>query len=152
MSAQWRLTAASPDQHKIHYSRCLAPHFPDDFLILVEPTREGVSITLHLTWKVHPMGESRKEALRLGFDGSGRLEFHGATVSSDRGLAPERDRGDALGLTAPAGGALTDGRIGTNIRHTLTALLRQSIYSRLAGYGDINDADRLAVDPVNWPI
>src|ERR1035437_1046966 len=128
MSAQWRLTAASPDQHKIHYSRCLAPHFPDDFLILVEPTREGVSITLHLTWKAHPMGESRKEALRLGFDGSIRLEFHGATVSSNGGLLVYRDVDDALGLTAPAGAALTDGRTGTNIRHSQTALLRQSIY------------------------
>ena len=26
-------------------------------------------------------------------------------------------------------------------------LLRQSIYSRLAGYEDVNDAQRLAVDP-----
>jgi hypothetical protein len=94
------------------------------------------------------MGESHKEALRLGFDGSVRLEFHGATISSDGGLLPYRDLDDALGLTAPAGAALTDGRTGTNIRHTLTALLRQSIYSRLAGYDDINDADRLAVDPV----
>src|ERR1035437_8239004 len=147
MSAQWRLTAASPDQHKIHYSRCLAPHFPDDFLILVEPTREGVSITLHLTWKAHPMGESRKEALRLGFDGSIRLEFHGATVSSNGGLLVYRDVDDALGLTARAGAALTDRRTGTYVRHTLTALLRQSIYSRLAGYDDLNDAKRLAVDP-----
>jgi hypothetical protein len=55
------------------------------------------------------MGESRKEALRLGFDGAVRLEFHGATVSSDGGLLPYRDLDDALGLTAPAGGALTDG-------------------------------------------
>jgi len=53
-----------------------------------------------------------------------------------------------LELTAPAGAALTDGRTGTNIRHSLTALLRQSIYGRLAGYDDLNDADRLAVDPV----
>ena len=93
------------------------------------------------------MGESRKEALRLGFDGSIRLEFHGATVSSNGGLLVYRDVDDALGLTARAGAALTDGRTGTNIRHTLTALLRQSIYSRLAGYDDLNDAKRLAVDP-----
>ena len=93
------------------------------------------------------MGESRKEALRLGFDGSIRLEFHGATVSSNGGLLVYRDVDDALGLTARAGAGLTDGRTGTNIRHTLTALLRQSIYSRLAGYDDLNDAKRLAVDP-----
>ena len=93
------------------------------------------------------MGESRKDALRLGFDGSLRLEFHGATVSSDGGLLVYRDVDDALGLTAPAGAALTDRRTGSNIRHTLTALLRQSIYSRLAGYDDLNDAERLAVDP-----
>ena len=94
------------------------------------------------------MGEARKDAFKLGFDGSIRLEFHGATLSSEGGLLAYRDLDDALGLTAPAGAALADGRTGTNIRHSLTALLRQSIYSRLAGYDDLNDADRLAVDPV----
>jgi hypothetical protein len=94
------------------------------------------------------MGEARKDALKVGFDGSIRLEFHGATVSSDGGLLVYRDVDDSLGLTEPAGAALTDRRTGTNIRHTLTALLRQSIYSRLAGYDDLNDAERLAVDPV----
>lgn len=93
------------------------------------------------------MGEVRKDALTVGFARSIRLEFHGASVSSDGGLLVYRDVDDALGLTAPAGAALTDRRTGTNIRHTLTALLRQSIYSRLAGYEDLNDAERLAVDP-----
>ena len=94
------------------------------------------------------MGESRKEALKLGFDGSVRLEFRGATVSSDTGLLAYRDVDDVFALTATAGAAQKDCRTGTNIRHSLTALLRQSIYSRLAGYDDLNDADRLAVDPV----
>jgi len=96
------------------------------------------------------MGESRKKALKLGFDGSVRLEFRGATVSSDTGLLAYRDVDDVFALTATAGAALKDCRTGTNIRHSLTALLRQSIYSRsrLAGYDDLNDADRLAVDPV----
>jgi len=94
------------------------------------------------------MGEARKEALTLGFDGSVRLEFRGATISSDTGLLVYRDVDDAFALTASTGAALKDSRTGTNIRHSLTALLRQSIYSRLAGYDDVNDADRLAVDPV----
>ena len=94
------------------------------------------------------MGDARKEALKVGFDGSVRLEFHGAKVSSDGGLLAYRDLDNALALTAQAGAALTDWRTGANIRHSLTALLRQSIYSRLAGYDDLNDADRLSVDPV----
>ena len=42
---------------------------------------------------------------------------------------------------------LKEGRTGKNILHKLISLLRQSIYSRLAGYDDTNDADRLSQDP-----
>jgi len=52
-----------------------------------------------------------------------------------------------LGLTDIAEDCLQESRTGRNIRHHLVPLLRQSIFSRLAGYNDINDADRLAQDP-----
>ncbi len=94
------------------------------------------------------MGEARKEALKLSFDGSVRLVFHGATVGSDGGLLVYRNLDDVLALTSLAGAMLSDWRRGTNIRHSMTALLRQSIYSRLAGYDDLNDTDHLCVDPV----
>ena len=54
---------------------------------------------------------------------------------------------DALGLTAVAASALAEGRRGKNIRHRLLGLLRQAVYGRLAGYEDVNDAERLARDP-----
>ena len=47
-----------------------------------------------------------------------------------------------------AGDALSEVRRGKNTRHLLTGLLRQSVYGRLAGYEDVNDAERLAFDPV----
>jgi len=94
------------------------------------------------------MGEARKDALRVGFDRAIKLEFHGARVSSDAGLFPYRDLDDAAQLTESAATDLFDFRTGSNISHSMTALLRQSIYSRLAGYEDVNDAERLSVDPV----
>jgi hypothetical protein len=93
------------------------------------------------------MGEARKDALRLEFDRRVKLEFHGTKVTSDAGLLAYRELDEALGLTSAIDSELRDIRTGKNTQHGLTALLRQSIYSRLAGYDDTNDAERLALDP-----
>jgi hypothetical protein len=93
------------------------------------------------------MGDGDKTPLKLNFDSKVRLEFRGATITSDAGLLACRELDDALSLTDSAGDFLRDGRTGKNIRHKLIPLLRQSIYSRLAGYDDTNDADRLSQDP-----
>src|SRR3954447_26551410 len=87
------------------------------------------------------------EALRVAFDRRVKLEFHGARITSDGGLLAYRELDDALGLTATGVSALTEGRRGKNVRHRLLALLRQAVYGRLAGYEDVNDAARLALDP-----
>ena len=71
-----------------------------------------------------------------------RLELHGATITSDAGLLAFRELDDALDLTPIASDYLQESRTGRNIRHHLVPLLRQSIYSRLAGYDDTNDAER----------
>ena len=93
------------------------------------------------------MGDGEKAPLRLQFNPKIRLEFHGSTITSDAGLLAFREFDDALGLTEIAEDYLQDRRTGRNILHHLVPLLRQSIFSRLAGYDDTNDADRLAYDP-----
>jgi hypothetical protein len=93
------------------------------------------------------VGEAEKPPLRLHFNPKVRLEFHGSTITSDAGLLPLRELDEALALTSMASGHLQESRTGRNIQHHLIPLLRQSIYSRLAGYDDTNDADRLAQDP-----
>lgn len=54
---------------------------------------------------------------------------------------------EAQGFTEMGADLLTDSCQGCNKQHLLVPLLRQSIYSRLAGYEDVNDAERLTVDP-----
>jgi hypothetical protein len=93
------------------------------------------------------MGEARKEALRVDFDSQIKLEFHGAAITSDAGLVAYRELDEALSLTEMADEVLRDSRHGKNTQHELVGLLRQSVYSRLAGYEDTNDAERLAADP-----
>ena len=86
--------------------------------------------------------------MKLGFDGRIKLEFHGAKVSSNGGLLAYRDLDHALGLFNSVPKVFIDKRTGRNIQHAMSTLLRQSIYSRLAGYEDVNDAELLSVDPV----
>src|ERR671916_1284615 len=101
----------------------------------------------------HPAGEAPEAHLRLGLDHRLKLEFHSSRVTSDAGLLAFRELDDALGLTELAGQALADTRPGRNGRHTLTAQIRQAIFGRLAGYEDVNDADRLAHDPaMRWVV
>jgi hypothetical protein len=96
-------------------------------------------------------GEAHEAALRVAFDHRLKLEFHGSRVTSDAGLLAFRELDNALGLTELAGEALTDTRTGQNSRHTPIAQLRQAVFGRLAGYEDVNDADRLAHNPaLRW--
>src|SRR5271167_2360354 len=100
------------------------------------------------------MGDSQNDPLRVEFDRKIKLEFHGSTVTSDAGLLAYRELDDALQLTSTAATGLHDSRTGQNTQHSLLALLRQSIYSRLAGYEDVNDAERLCLDPAlrSWSV
>jgi len=49
------------------------------------------------------------------------------------------------------GEKLADARTGKNGRHALVGMLRQAVFGRLAGYEDVNDAERLRHDPaMRW--
>ena len=93
------------------------------------------------------MGDDKNTPLKLNFDPKVRLDFRGSAITSDAGLLVCRELDHALSLTDSADDFIKESRTGKNIRHKLIPLLRQSIYSRLAGYDDTNDADRLSQDP-----
>ena len=93
------------------------------------------------------MGDCQNRDLRVQFDRRLKLKFLGSKVTTDAGLLGYRELDEALGLTRMAEDLVEDSRIGKNTQHGLVPLLRQSIYSRLAGYEDVNDAERLCVDP-----
>jgi hypothetical protein len=95
----------------------------------------------------HPEGETKQGELRVVFDRRLKLEFHGSKITSDAGLLAYRELDDALGLTKVAGVLFQDNRTGKNGWHGMTGQFRQSVFGRLAGYEDVNDAERLGRDP-----
>jgi hypothetical protein len=92
------------------------------------------------------VGETQKQPFELSFNSSLRVEFQGARVTSDGGLLLVRELDERLGFGELIERHLTDRR-GRNTQLPLTDLVRQSVYSRLAGYEDVNDAKRLSQDP-----
>ena len=76
-----------------------------------------------------------------------KVAFQGSRATSDASLILVRELDERLGLDAIITEHLRDSRQGLNTQFRLPDLLRQSVYSRLAGYEDLNDAVRLAAAP-----
>mgnify|MGYP005840012151 CR=1 FL=1 len=92
------------------------------------------------------MGDKQNRPFQLSFNGLLKIDFQGSRITSDGGLILVRELDERLGLNELIGEHLTDHR-GPNSRLSLADLFRQSVYSRLAGYEDVNDAERLSQDP-----
>jgi hypothetical protein len=93
------------------------------------------------------MGEWKTRPFQLSFNGLLKVDFRGSQVTSDGGLILIRELDERLGLGNLIDEHLTDWRQGSNKKFSLADLLRQSVYSRLAGYEDLNDAVRVSADP-----
>ena len=93
-----------------------------------------------------PRHKTRAVAIR-SFSRFLRVAFQGSRVTSDGGLILARELDEQFGLSELIGDHLVDSRRGRNTQFPLADLLRQSVYSRLAGYEDLNDAARLSADP-----
>jgi hypothetical protein len=93
------------------------------------------------------MGEIQNQPFQLSFNASLKVDFQGSRVTSDGGLILVRELDERLGFGALIEQHLTDFRRGKNTQFPFADLLRQSVYSRLAGYEDLNDAERLSQDP-----
>jgi hypothetical protein len=72
-----------------------------------------------------------------------KVDFEGSRVTSDGGLILVRELDERLGFGELIEQHLTDPR-GTNMPLPLVDLLRQPVYSRLAGYEDVNRAAKVA--------
>ncbi len=93
------------------------------------------------------MGDKDREPFQLSFNGFLKVDFQGARVTSDGGLLLIRELDERLGLGKLIDDHLIDTRQGENTKFPLADLVRQSVYSRLAGYEDLNNAVRVSADP-----
>ena len=95
------------------------------------------------------MGEKERKPFQFSFNGLLKVDFQGSRVTSDGGLILilVRELDERLGIGELIERHLSDPRSGRNTQLPLAGLLRQSVYSRVAGYEDVNDAERLSVAP-----
>jgi hypothetical protein len=92
------------------------------------------------------VGEAQNRPFQLSFNSLLKVDFQGSAVTSDGGLILVWELDERLGFGELIERHLTEAR-GKNTQLPLADLLRQSVYSRLACYEDVNDAERLSQDP-----
>jgi len=93
------------------------------------------------------MGKTQNQPFQLCFNASLKVDFQGFRVTSDGGLILVRELDERLGFGELIEQHLRDSRPGKNTQLPFTDLQRQSVYGRLAGYEDLNDAERLSQVP-----
>jgi hypothetical protein len=93
------------------------------------------------------MGEKQNQPFQLSFNVSLEIDFQGSRVTSNGGLMLVRELDERLGFGELITQHLVDSRRGKNTQLPVADLLRQSVYNRIAGYEDVNDAERLSQDP-----
>ena len=96
------------------------------------------------------MGESGKQAIQLSFNRFLKVDFQGSCVTFDGGLILVRELDERLGLEKLIDEHLSDSRQGTNKKFALADLLRQSVYSRLVGYEDLDVGTDPGVAVAEW--
>ena len=79
------------------------------------------------------MGEKQNGPFQFSFNAALKIDFQGSRITSDGGLILVRELDERLGFGEPIAQHLTDSRKGKNTQFALADLLRQSVYSRLAG-------------------
>ncbi len=92
------------------------------------------------------MGEKQNQPFQRSFNPSFKVDFQRSQLTSDGELPVVRESDERLGLSGLISEHLTDSR-GKNTQLPMADLLRQAVCSRLAGYEDVNDAERLSQYP-----
>jgi DDE family transposase len=104
-----------------------------------------------ITVEIPPMPNCT--ATQVPFAKLGRREidvrFDGGDVSSDGGLLLLRQVERRLGLLKAVAQVLPDPRDPCLVQHTTEQLLRQRVFGLCQGYEDLNDHDRLRLDPLH---
>lgn len=77
-----------------------------------------------------------------------QADFSGGTLSTDAGALLLRQVDNNLGITAALAQCFADQREQVWVDHSVQELLRQRLFGTALGYEDINDHDRLRLDPL----
>jgi len=92
------------------------------------------------------MAEESNQPFQLSFRPSWKVDLQGSRATSDGGLILVRQLDERLGLRELIRQHFTGPRRGKNPQSPRAHLFRRPVYSDLAGYEDLRDAERLSQD------